>query len=130
MEFQRIGRSSGVFRGNRKVLPKAMTGAGSAFADEAGFYRCPDTKDPFFKHLGGSLGEFQSMYALAMGSPGKPRWGVLTVDFGEPEGFDPDRVRVITRFGDLINVAILAWSQVLVGDGPADDPADVDPPKP
>jgi hypothetical protein len=130
-DFQLVGRSSGVFHGNRRSLPSKSI-AGVAIRSDDGVCCSEDVhKDARFNPLGTSLKAYKSLFAIALWFADNPRWGVLTVDGVDKNAFDEESKALIVRYGDLISAGIYHWFYYLLSDdGPDPAPPPETPPDP
>lgn len=91
----------------------SYTIGGIAFASVTGDYYCRDTRtDPNFKPRKTVPPSFRSVYALALGKL-NDRWGVMTVDSRQTNGFPDDAQWLVRRFGELCSLGAVTWASKL-----------------
>lgn len=118
-DFVGIGR--GMFdKGDTDMdrLERNFTIGGLAFVSPNMKYYCRDRRtDPNFKPRKNIPPTFESVFGLALGDVNN-RWGVMTVDARQANGFPDDTQWLIQRFGDLASVGAATWYARVPQTGP------------
>jgi hypothetical protein len=107
-----VGIGRGMFdKGDTDMdrLERQFTIGGLAFNSPNMKYYCRDRRtDPNFKPRKSIPPTFESVFGLALGVY-NDRWGVMTVDARQANGFPDDTQWLIQRFGDLASVGAATW---------------------
>lgn len=91
------------------TLERKNTIGGLAFESPTMTYYCRDRKtDPNFKPRKNIPPSFESVFGLALGDDVN-RWGVMTIDARQVNGFPDDTVWLIRRFGELASMGASIW---------------------
>lgn len=99
---------------NMEMLERKYTIGGLAFESATGSYYCRDAPtDPKFKPRNKVPPRFKSVFGLALGRP-NDRWGVMTVDARQSNGFPDDSQWLIRRFGELASLGAVIWQEKIV----------------
>ena len=108
-----VGIGHGLFRRNdvdMDRLDRKYTIGGLAFESPTMYYYCRDRRvDPNFKARRNIPPSFESVFGLALGTL-NDRWGVMTVDARQANGFPDDAQWLIRRFGELASLGAIVWA--------------------
>jgi hypothetical protein len=100
-------------------LDRKYTIGGLAFDSATMTYYCGDRKtDPNFKPRKHVPPSFESVFGLALGQHNN-RWGVMTVDARQVNGFPPDTQWLVQRFGELASLGATIWYARVTTPGPS-----------
>ena len=90
-------------------LERDYTIGGLAFKSPNMVFYCRDRRtDPNFKPRRNIPPSFESVFGLALGKP-SDRWGVMTVDARQANGFPEDAQWIIWRVGELASLGAIVW---------------------
>ncbi|MEW6223208.1 MAG: hypothetical protein AB1627_01125 [Chloroflexota bacterium] len=90
-------------------LERRYTIGGLAFDSPNMYYYCRDRRtDPQFKPRKSIPPSFESVFGLALGTINN-RWGVMTVDARQANGFPEETQWLIWRFGELASLGAVVW---------------------
>lgn len=99
-------------------LDRRYTIGGLAFESVTMTYYCRDRRtDPQFKPRKNVPPSFQSVFGLALGDETN-RWGVMTVDARQANGFPDDAQWMIRQFGELASLGAFIWYSRVTPAGP------------
>ncbi len=117
-----VGIGRGIFdKGDTDMdtLERKYTIGGLAFDSPTMTYYCRDRRtDPNFKPRKHVPPSFESVFGLALGEH-DDRWGVMTVDARQANGFPDDTQWLIQRFGELASIGALLWYSRVTPAGPS-----------
>jgi hypothetical protein len=107
-----VGVGHGLFDRNdtdMDFLERKYTIGGLAFQSSNMTYYCHDRRtDPSFKPRKSIPPSFESVFGLALGTY-NDRWGVMTVDARQVNGFPDESQWLIRRFGELASLGAIVW---------------------
>lgn len=118
-----IGIGRGMFHHNdvdMDSLERKHTIGGLAFESVTMSYYCSDVqRDQSFKPRKHVPPSFKSVFGLALGTT-NDRWGVMTVDARQLDGFPEDTQWLIRQFGELASLGAVIWYSRVAPTGPVE----------